>query len=666
MKKITKSLITLITVMILSTILLVSASAENITTFSVDADSAQSAMDRGAVKWYQAEDTYYLFLPTGTDTSDMTVWFNADADVFCNGTQLINGEKTSVFAEGTDFVLTCGATEYKLKLLVADSIGTIYLTTESGNMAAVHADKSHKEPGEITILNKDGEVQYDGVLDSIKGRGNSTWKADKKPYNIKLDEKADLFGMGKHKSWCLLSNPSDPSLIRNELCFDFARAIGLSTTTDSYQVNLYLNGEYAGVYLVTEKVDIGENRIDIYDLEGETEDVNEKDLDEYDLGGKQNSKDFGSIKYAQIPKNPDEITGGYLLETEKIYRYVNEASGFITKIGQSIVVKTPEYASKAQVEYISKYYQDFEDALYSDTGYNMKGKHYSDYIDAESLARIYILLEFTANFDGCSSSFFLYKDVGGKLTVGPAWDFDSSLSQHQSNDLINHVPDVADPELLYVQTCFIGNHAENRKSLLAQAFSHDDFHKLVEKVWAEEFEAYYPTFLEEIGNASESVRSSLVMNAIRWETLGTTKDIETINKRYTDHINEIRNYAETRYPFLQNAYKTDTYFVKYNVGANGATLVHDKTVYEQDSTAVILDAPDSNAKNLKFAYWSTEPNGLGETYKAGDEIIMTDNVNLFAHWEEPGFIERFFDSIRSLFENIFKFFTDFFGNNEQQ
>ena len=266
MKNLSKLLFTLLTVMLLSMILIVSASADNISTLSVDADSAESALDRGAVKWYYANNVYYLFLPSGADSSNMTVWFDADADVFCNGTQLKNGEKTSVFAEGGDYVLTCGEAEYKLKVLKSENVGTIYVTTESGNMAAVHANKEHKEPGEITILDKDGNVQYDNTLDYIKGRGNSTWLADKKPYNIKLDEKADLFGMGKHKSWCLLSNPGDGSQIRNDLCYDFARALGIETTTDSFHVNLYLNGEYAGLYLITEKVDIGENRVDITTL----------------------------------------------------------------------------------------------------------------------------------------------------------------------------------------------------------------------------------------------------------------------------------------------------------------------------------------------------------------------------------------------------------------
>ena len=119
MKKLSKILFTLLTVMILSAVLIVAASAESISTLSVDAASADSAIDRGAVKWYETDGVYYLFLPTGTDSSNMTVWFNADADVFCNGTKLVNGEKTSVFAEEGDYVLTCGAAEYKVTVLKA-------------------------------------------------------------------------------------------------------------------------------------------------------------------------------------------------------------------------------------------------------------------------------------------------------------------------------------------------------------------------------------------------------------------------------------------------------------------------------------------------------------------------------------------------------------------
>ena len=638
-----------------ATLFITASAADNkITEFTVNAESAENGLDLGAVDWFKGADgVYYIFLPSTADKSNITVWFTADADVMCGETKLINGEATDVFANGDAYTLTCGDATYNVKFLQADGVGSVYVNTESGNMNAVHADKEHKEPGNILILDKNGDVQYDGALEYIKGRGNSTWTLEKKPYNIKLDKKTDLFDMGKNKSWCLLANASDWSMIKNQLSYDLARNLGIFTTSETYHVNLYLNGEYAGLYMLTEKVDIGENRIDIYDLEGNTEDVNDKDLDEYPLAGKQNSTQLGSIKYANIPKNPAEITGGYLLELEKIYRYVNEASGFVTDIGQAVVVKTPEYASKAQVEYISSYYQDFEDALYSATGYNSKGKHYSDYIDVDSLARMYIIYEFTSNFDGCSSSFYLWKDVDGKLTAGPLWDFDLTLGHVQPNDLINHVPNVGDPNLLYVQTCFIGNHAENKKALLAQAFSHNDFQERVEELWAEEFETYYSFFYENIDLFKNQIQTSVVMNSIRWNTYGTTDTAEIIG-HHGRQVDVITNFVNIRHPFLQNVFDNNTYFVKYDIGKYGKALVHDKTVYNSGDTATVLSAPASTSGSRMFVYWSTNPDGTGDIYVAGNEFTVTDNITLYAQWEKK-------ETVKSVVEEFFRKFSDFFS-----
>ncbi len=663
MKKSLKFLFLMLVVAVFSSVCIISAAAEStaLTFFAVNDADAVSSDEPGSVSWYKATDgAYYILLPSDTDRASLTVWFNDDVQVSCSNVTLENGKATDVFAEGDRFVLTCADKSYVLRVIQAENEGTIYVNTESGNMEAVHADKSHKEPGIIKILDENGNVQYDGDLDYIKGRGNSTWNADKKPYNIKLDSKADLFGMGKNKSWCLLANASEPSMIRNQLAYDYARGIGVDTTSPTRHVNLYLNGEYAGLYLLTEKVDIGENRIDIYDLEGKTEELNSKDLDEYPLAGIRDSLIKGTNKYSSIPNNPAEITGGYLLELEKIYRYKNEASGFITDNGQAVVVKTPEYASKAQVEYISGYYQAFEDALYSPTGYNSAGKHYSEYIDIESLAKMYIMLEFTANFDGCSSSFFLWKDVGGKLTAGPAWDFDNCLGQGAPNNLINHVPDTGNPELLYAQTCFIGNHAENKKSLLGQAFTHNDFQQKVQEIWAAEFSAYYPVFYSNISIFGNRIAKSFIMNAVRWNTVGTV-NVGKIAEKQASHIGKIADYAAARFAFLDNAYRLDTYFVKYDIGAYGDKLVHDTKVYSAGDKAIVLSAPETENDNADFIGWTTKPDGSGSVYQPGDEIAVTGNITLYAQWENTDFFGRILQAIISFFDSIAEFFRNLFS-----
>ena len=661
MKKITKLLLTVFVLVAISLTLLISTSAagNGIDFFAVNTDSAENESDLGAVEWYKATDgKYYIFLPASADKSNITVWFTADEDVMCGETKLVNGEATDAFANGDSFTLTCGTASYEVKVLQASNSGTVYINTESGNMDAIHADKSHKESGIIIILDEDGNVEYEGKLSSIKGRGNSTWEQTKKPYNIKLDKKKDLFGMGKNKSWCLLASATEPSFIRNMLVYDFARNIGVETTGFAHYINLYLNGEYAGLYLLTEKVDVGENRVEIYDLEGATEDVNDKDLDEYKLAGAQNSKKLGTIKYVDIPNNPSEITGGYLLELEKISRYPAEVSGFITNIGQPIVVKTPEYASKAQVEYISSYYQDFEDALYSGTGYNSKGKHYSEYIDVDSLARMYVLQEFTSIFDGCNSSFFLWKDIDGKLTAGPAWDYDASLGKGHLNSFINNA-DTSDSRNLFVQTCCIDTHVKNKKGLLAQAFMYDDFQKKVQEIWAGEFSDYYPTFYNNIEVFKNETTASFVMNSVRWNNFSTT-DISVIRNKQVSLVKVIYDFVDVRYPFLSNAYRSDTYFVKYDIGNYGKSLVHDKTVYESGDKATVLAAPESTDSKIKFAGWTTNPDGSGDKYAEGEKITVTDNTRLFAQWQTKNVFELLMQSIADFFQSIMNFFLNIF------
>lgn len=657
MKKMLKIFFTIIAFALLSVVMCISVSAADsaLTDFSV---SPEGASDITEIEWYNKDGIYYIFLPSYAESDKLTVRYKASGDVYCGDTLLKNGETTDVFSGCGTFTLTCGADSYSVSVMQASSVGSVYVITESGNMTAVHADKEHKEPGEILIVDKDGEVQYDGILEYIKGRGNSTWNLEKKPYNIKLDKKADLFGMGKSKKWCLLANASDSSVIRNVLAYTLAQDLGISTTTDGYHVNLYVNGEYVGLYTVTEKVEVDDNRIEIYDLEGATEDVNTDELDTYTLGGAQNSRVWSSIKYANIPNDPDEITGGYLLELEKIYRYVNEPSGFITDIGQCVVVKTPEIASKAQVEYISSYYQEFEDALYSATGYNSIGKHYSDYIDTDSLARMYIINEFANNFDGCSSSFYLYKDVGGKLVAGPLWDYDLGFGQAIPNDLINHVPNSADPNLLYIQTCFIGNHNEAKNALLSQAFSHNDFQEIVQNIWNNEFSECYDTFLENIDIFGSELTQAAKMNAILWNTFFST-DTAYIERCYADAVNVVRNHVTARYAFLSEAYSEDTYFVKYDIGKYGTVLINDTTIYKSGDIATVKAEPTYTDSSVKFLGWSAEPDGTGKLYSPGEEISVSQNTKFYAIYSKKSVFARISEIFNQIFDMINKFVAVF-------
>lgn len=604
------------------------------TLLSVAPPAVTEKSQTGVINWHysSSDNTYYLFLPAeagGNSLDELRLWFTADAPVKSGSTELVSGELTDLFADGEE-TFTCGNKSYHVVAVVgASNIGMVFINTESGSLDAVHADKEYKEPGEILVIGADGNAQYDGDLSYIKGRGNSTWKGDKKPYNIKLDGKADLFGMGSSKKWCLLAG-ADETFMRIAMAYDFAQAVGVETTSDTVPVSLYVNGNYMGSYILTEKVEIGKNRVDIYDLESEIEELNTEDPTSYPKGGVE-APISGNQKYVEYPNEPENVTGGYLLELEKYYRYWDEATGFLTKRGQTVVVKSPEYASKAAVEYISTYYQEFENALYSPDGYNSLGKHYSEYIDVDSLARMYIVQEFGQNFDGCSSSFYLSKDVDGKLVAGPAWDLDLTFGSTSGlNTLINRTAPLGDPESLYIQTCFIDNRKEATNALLAQAFTHEDFQAAVQRIWREKAAPYYDTFMSDMSAYSEQISDSVIMNKMRWST---SRDSAAILSSFNSSVSAIRRFADARFKFLSEAYAADSYFVKYNIGSYGAALVFDTNIYKSGDTATVLAAPESTKDTKCFMYWSENADGTGAHFSAGDTIKVTGNTTLYAQWK---------------------------------
>lgn len=122
------------------------------------------------------------------------------------------------------------------------NIHSAFITTEGGSIAPVLADKTHKLKADMMISDASGSVVYQGGLSHIKGRGNGSWFSHKKPFNIKLSEKADLLGMGLSREWCLINQEMDYSCMRNKLIYDLAKDAGLAYSPDSEFVDLWICG----------------------------------------------------------------------------------------------------------------------------------------------------------------------------------------------------------------------------------------------------------------------------------------------------------------------------------------------------------------------------------------------------------------------------------------
>ena len=157
--------------------------------------------------------------------------------------------------------------------VITSEVSVIYLNS-GVEETAIPISTLKKENGytacTVEMTDKDGNNLITGTLSaSIKVRGNTTSKADKKPYTIKFTKKQNLLGMGKAKKYCLLANAYDPTLMRNYIALKLAKELGLEYTSECEFVDLYLDGEYWGDYLLVEPVEVGRNRVDIDVNKGE-------------------------------------------------------------------------------------------------------------------------------------------------------------------------------------------------------------------------------------------------------------------------------------------------------------------------------------------------------------------------------------------------------------
>lgn len=390
----------------------------------------------------------YLFLPANANLKSLI--FNYASDKYT--ATLTGGNEVAVTSgvaiDITSYLSAAGTDGSKsLNIRLKDASGssseTVLHVMQSANIASmfitsadaskgrsyVDASKSNKATGNMSLITAAGATVYSGKLEQIKGRGNTTFAAEKKPYQIKLEKPADLIQTGKaensDKTWILLANAYDPTLIHNTASLALNKSLGVNAP-DYRSVDLYYDGVYRGNYLLCEKVEVGSGRVDIVNLAKKVKSANDgKDLDKLPLATGKN-KYGDTIQYVNGVKNPDDITGGYLIEKDFAY-YKGERSYFILSSGEAYVIKSPENCSKEMVEYISDYCEEMYQAAANGGTHPSNGKSVWDYIDKSSLAKYYVAQQIVKNADAFASSTYFYKDNGdAKLISGPAWDYDDS------------------------------------------------------------------------------------------------------------------------------------------------------------------------------------------------------------------------------------------------
>lgn len=241
--------------------------------------------------------------------------------------------------------------------------------------------------------------EYNGII-GIEVRGSSSSLFEKKSYGIETrnednsNNNVSLLGLPKENDWVLYGPYSDKSLVRNALTYMLGNELGRWNPHVRY-TELYINGDYRGVYLIIEKIKRDKNRLNLTKL-----------------------------KPQQI--SGDSLTGGYLLSVDRT-SYLYWVSPFPGKTGLEISINClyPDYTVIApeQFEYIREHVTSFESALLSDD-YSDPVRGYRPYVDLNSFADYFLVNELSRNIDAYRLSTFMYKDRNARLTMGPLWDFD--------------------------------------------------------------------------------------------------------------------------------------------------------------------------------------------------------------------------------------------------
>ena len=264
-------------------------------------------------------------------------------------------------------------------------------------------------PGTVRNYPGDFPNNYDGMI-RIEIRGKSSQMFPKKSYGFETqDERRNnlnisLLGMPEENDWILYAPYSDKSLLRNVICFDLTRKMGWYASRTKF-CELLLNGSYRGIYVLMEKIKRDNNRVAISKLKPE------------DLTG-------------------DELTGGYIFSVDKMegdydgwYSAIDPpGSNWRTIFFQYYYPKYNVIVAE-QKTYIENFVNRFEETL-NGTNFREPDTGYRKYININSFIDFFIIYEFAKEIDSYKFSVYMHKDKdskGGKLTMGPVWDFNLSF-----------------------------------------------------------------------------------------------------------------------------------------------------------------------------------------------------------------------------------------------
>lgn len=541
-------------------------------------------MDEEIAPWYDDNGTWYFFLPSYAELNDTVLCANKKG-CFLDGTGL-DTEQTLDFVDINreyNYERHTFRIDEKAKIVFMKSanVATIFIDTVSGKMYNVHADKENKERISISLYNETGEQLYrsNDYTDEISGRGNSTWYSEKKPYNIELSEPTGLLGMAEAQKWVLLANAIDETNLRNKLVYDTANLIGLEWTPKCDYVDLFLNGEYKGLYLLTEKVEIAENKINI-DLQS-------------------------GVLLSQTFSNRAQDVDAFTLDSGRVYYVVS-----------------PKQINDDKKAEVTAHMQDVENAIIS--------QKWENCIDVESWVRKSLLEECFNNADVVS--LYIYWDEADKrIHAGPAWDYDNALGNSFWGDIhvVNPYRFLLEPES--------HENSENR-SWANILYRSESFRELCRHEFIETFEPIFNDLVSKgITEQALMIKSASEMNSLRWKGMFDNQPVHSNADDVLSYISKRFDFLKRLWIDNKEFYKVEfgdyaAFYVESGtafgeIPAPSLFGLPDDTVWHNQSDLSLFDPTQVIFEDVKLLPSSTADNDSLHTQETEvSENVLTQNI----------------------------------------
>lgn len=420
-------------------------------------------------------------------SNDLVMTFETTGyKVYVDGVEQISGETVNDFSSPVTYkVVSADGSEKEYQVRITYSGLPVLFIETPGRQAVPSKHEDWLAGTELVLYNTDWTVDYEGTT-GMRGRGNSTWAYPKKPYAFKLDSKAEILGMPKHKRWVLLANWMDRTLMRNRISFAVAMKTGLAWTPRGEFVEVILNGEHIGNYYLCEHIKVDKNRVNIDELE-------------------------------------DDVTdSGYIFELDTYFDEVNKFRSQYFNL--PYMFKDPDEVNSAQFSFMQDYVNNMEASLNSSSRF--AAREYTEYLDVDSFIDWWLVHEITGNQEpNHPKSSYMHRNTGGKLTMGPVWDFDWETFKPRNYYILK--------ESLY----------------FGRLFEDAQFRQRVKERWAE-LEAGFREIPALIESEAARIKGSESMNYAMWpitqeggqgfvngdETMTFEEAVQRMKKAYEDKL----------------------------------------------------------------------------------------------------------------------------------